>query len=46
MKQNEENGQKDQELTKEEMEQVNGGSEPQDKLQKIKKAIEKGLIGY
>ena len=46
MKQNEKNSQKAQELTKEEMEQVNGGSELQDKLYKIKKAIEGRQKGY
>jgi bacteriocin-like protein len=46
MEQNEKNCQKPQELTKEELEQVNGGSELQDHLNKIKKAIEKRMRGY
>ena len=46
MEKNEKNCQKAQELTKEEMEQVNGGSELQDKLNKIKKAIEGRQKGY
>ena len=45
MKQNEENSQKAQELTEEELEQVNGGGELQDKLNKIAKGVKK-LFGH
>ena len=40
MEQNEKNCQKAKELTKEELEQVNGGGALQDTLNKIKKALE------